>query len=56
MTADALATAFMVLGEKKGYDLAVENKLAVLFLLKDGGGFKEVMTPSFQKLLEGPAL
>tara|TARA_R110002095_G_scaffold195251_1_gene173777 strand:- start:770 stop:1822 length:1053 start_codon:yes stop_codon:yes gene_type:complete len=56
MTADALATAFMVLGEKKGYDLAVENKLAVLFLLKDGGSFKEVMTPSFQKLLEGPAL
>ena len=56
MTADALATAFMVLGEKKGYDLAVENKLAALFLLKDDGGFKEVMTPSFQKLIEGSSL
>lgn len=56
MTADALATAFMVLGEKKGYDLAVENKLSVLFLIKDGEGFKEVMTPSFQKLVEGTSL
>ncbi|MEH6503094.1 MAG: FAD:protein FMN transferase [Cycloclasticus sp.] len=55
MTADALATAFMVLGEEKGYDLAVENKLAVLFLLNKGGSLTELMTPSFQKLIERPS-
>jgi len=50
--ADAWATALMVLGEKKGYDLAMENNLAVLFLVKEGAGVKEVMTPYFQKLIE----
>lgn len=53
MTADAWATAFMVLGDKKGYDLAMANKLAVLFLVKDGEDIKEVMTPSFRVIIEG---
>lgn len=53
MTADAWATAFMVLGDKRGYDLAMANKLAVLFLVKDGEDIKEVMTPSFQVFIEG---
>jgi len=48
MTADAWATAFMVLGNKKGYDLAMQNNLAVLFLVKDGDEIKEVLTPEFQ--------
>jgi len=50
--ADAWATAFMVLGSKKGYDLAMENKLAVLFLIKEGASVKEVMTPYFQQIIE----
>ncbi|MAV30547.1 MAG: lipoprotein ApbE [Cycloclasticus sp.] len=50
MTADAWATAFMVLGYKKGYDLAIANNLAVLFLLKEGEEFKEISTPNFKKL------
>jgi len=51
-TADALATAFMVLGDKKGYDLAMKNELAVLFLIKQNDGFRERMTPSFKRLIE----
>lgn len=51
-TADALATAFMVLGDKKGYDLAMKNELAVLFLVKQSDGFKELMTPAFKRLIE----
>lgn len=47
MTADAWATAFMVLGNKKGYDLAMQNNLAVLFLVKVGDELKEVFTPAF---------
>ena len=50
--ADAWATAFMVLGDKKGYDLAMENRLAVLFLIKEGASVKEVMTPYFQQIIE----
>ncbi len=50
--ADAWATAFMVLGDKKGYDLAMENNLAVLFLIKEGASVKEVMTPYFQQIIE----
>jgi len=53
VTADAWATAFMVLGDKKGYDLAMANELAVLFLVNDGEGVKELMTPSFQVIIEG---
>jgi len=56
MTADAWATAFMVLGDKKGYDLAMENKLAVLFLIKEAGGIKEVITPQFNEIIEEQSL
>jgi thiamine biosynthesis lipoprotein len=52
MTADAWATAFMVLGIKKGYDLAIENNLAVLFLVKDGKNIKELKTPEFQAIIK----
>jgi thiamine biosynthesis lipoprotein len=51
MTADAWATTFMVLGGKKGYDLAMQNNLAVLFLIKEGEKVKEWMTPSFKAKL-----
>ena len=52
MTADAWATAFMVLGDKKGYDLAIEQKLAVLFIVKNGSEYHEVMTPEFKRLTQ----
>lgn len=51
-TADALATAFMVLGEKKGYDLAMKRELPVFFLVKQRDGFNELMTPAFKNLIE----
>jgi len=52
MTADAWATAFMVLGSKKGYDLAIEANLAVLFLVKDGDSLKELKTPKFKTMIK----
>lgn len=52
MTADAWATAFMVLGDKKGYDLAIEQKMAVLFIVKNGSEYHEVMTPEFKRLTQ----
>jgi len=52
MTADAWATAFMVLGNKKGYDLAIEHKLAVLFIVKEGPEYHEMMTPEFKRLTQ----
>lgn len=52
MTADAWATAFMVLGAKTGYDLAMNNELAVLFLTSENGVIKEKMTPYFQRITE----
>lgn len=53
MKADAWATAFMVLGHKKGYDLAVYNRLAVLFLVKDGDSIREITTPEFTLMTQG---
>jgi len=52
MTADAWATAFMVLGSKKGYDLAMENNLAVLFLVQDGDSIRNLATPRFQAMIK----
>jgi FAD:protein FMN transferase len=48
--ADALATGLLVLGPDKGYDLAVRHGLAALFLVEDGGGFRERPTPTFEAL------
>ncbi|ORU90439.1 MAG: lipoprotein ApbE [Cycloclasticus sp. symbiont of Poecilosclerida sp. M] len=56
MTADAWATAFMVLGDKKGYDLAIQNEIAALFLVNDGSGVREVMTPLFKQAIERKTL
>jgi thiamine biosynthesis lipoprotein len=56
MTADAWATAFMVLGSKKGYDLAMENNLAVLFLIQEGDSIKDMATPRFEAIIKEQAL
>lgn len=52
MTADAWATALMVLGPEAGYELAAARSLPVLFLVHDGeGGFRERSTPAWSRRL-----
>jgi thiamine biosynthesis lipoprotein len=51
--ADGLATALFILGPDEGYQLAVEQDLAVLFMVKDDEeGFRERATPAFERLVE----
>ena len=51
MTADALATALMVMGEEEALTFATNHELAVLLLIReDGGGFTEEATPAFVAL------
>ncbi len=47
MTADALATALIVLGEKEAFDLALKHNVAAFFQVKEKDGFKELVTPLF---------
>ncbi|MFB9936224.1 FAD:protein FMN transferase [Photobacterium aphoticum] len=47
MTADALATAFSVMGEEKAIALANKEKLAVLLIVKTEQGFKEYPSDAF---------
>ncbi len=47
MTADAWATALMVLGPKDGQRIALANNLAAMFLIHEGDGFVVQQTPSF---------
>lgn len=47
MNADAWATALMVLGPEKGYKIAEQQKLAVLFIIKTEQGFVEQATSLF---------
>ena len=45
----------MVLGETDGYQLAVEQGLAGLFLVRNAdGGFSEKATPAFSSLFGPP--
>jgi thiamine biosynthesis lipoprotein len=52
--ADALATAFMVMGEEKAMTLASSLGLAVYFIIKhaDDDGFTESFTPEFAAYME----
>lgn len=50
--ADALATALMVLGPDAGYDLALRERLPVLFIIKSHAGFVEKSTPDFRNVLQ----
>lgn len=49
-TADGLATAMLVLGEA-GLHLAERQGWAVLLLVRDGDGFREVPSTAFERLL-----
>ncbi len=47
MMADAWATAFTVLGFEEGYRLALQENLAVYFIVREGEGFETRYTPAF---------
>ncbi|MBZ0259360.1 MAG: FAD:protein FMN transferase [Hyphomicrobiales bacterium] len=47
MEADAMATGLFALGSEAGPDCASALELDTLFLVRDGGGFREVMTGNF---------
>ena len=51
--ADALATAFSVMGEAATMKLAEENKLLVLAIIRDQGSYKEVMSAELNRYLVG---
>jgi thiamine biosynthesis lipoprotein len=51
--ADAMATALMVLGPDRGFELAQRLHLAVLMILRDDGRFQTRATPEFQTILVG---
>ena len=48
-----LATGLLVLGPEEGYELALREDFAVLFMSRDGEGFSERMTPAFEALTRG---
>lgn len=51
-TADAWATALMVLGEEAGFELAMQREIAAYFLYKDATGFTARVTDTFKPLLD----
>ena len=50
-TSSALATALFVLGADEGFRLATRERLACLFLLRDGAGIVRRPTHEFERLL-----
>ena len=52
--ADAYATAFMVMGEKKGPEFADKNNMKVIFFVKnEDGSISTVMSKAAEKMLKG---
>ena len=49
--ADALATAFMVMGEEKSIRFAETNKVAAFLIVKTDDGFREVASASFKEFI-----
>jgi len=49
MTADAMATALLVLGPEHGFELALKENIAALFLIREKDNFIEKMTPQFNQ-------
>ena len=52
MVADGLATAINVMGPEKGFNFAINRELPVLLIVRENEGFRERMTPQFQKILK----
>lgn len=51
MYADAYATAIMVLGEEKGYQLALQNSLPVYMIVRQAGEYQVIFTPEMNAYL-----
>lgn len=51
--ADALATAFLVMGPEKAMALAQREQLAAVFLMRNAEGLEELTTPAFDQLGTG---
>jgi thiamine biosynthesis lipoprotein len=51
LEADAFATAFMVLGLNEGLAIAKKQKMAVMFLVRDGESFKDIHTTQFTQYM-----
>lgn len=51
MTADAMATAFMILGAEEAYGLALKEQLAAYFVVRTDTGFEERTTPAFNTFM-----
>ena len=53
-SADALATALMVMGEKRGLAFAKDNKIAVYMLVRTDqpGQYSILMTEEFRRILQ----
>ena len=49
--ADALATALIVMGPDKGVKFANDNKIAAMFIIRNGNGFTEKYTGPFEHYL-----
>ncbi len=49
--ADALATAFMVMGDERAYQFALEHAISALFIVKSEAGFTEKQTPGFAEYI-----
>lgn len=48
MTADGLATGLMVMGEVKGMQVAQENNIPVLMIVKTEDGFEELASDAYK--------
>jgi len=51
MYADAWATALLVMGPKRGLELALDTEMPVLFVQRVNDAYKTVITPHFKKRL-----
>jgi len=49
--ADALATAFLVMGKEAAYEIAVRENIAVLFIQREQPGYAESYTNAFLNYL-----
>ncbi len=52
MTADGLATGLMVLGEKKGMEVANKHNIPVFMIVKTPDGFREIISEAFKPFLK----
>ncbi len=52
MKVDGLATALMVLGDKRGLEFATAQNIAAYFIIRDGEELRGIATPAFQQLFD----